>query len=39
MCTYIGTVGRVFANVSGDQNSLPDQVISKLKKCYLIPPC
>ena len=34
-----GLMSRVFANDPGDRGSIPGQVIPKLKKWYLIPPC
>ena len=35
----IGLVGRVFANIPGDLDSIPGRVIPKTLKWYLIPPC
>ena len=35
----IGIVDRVFANGPGDWDSIPDWVIPKTKKWYLMPPC
>ena len=32
-------MSRVFANGPGDQGSIPDRVILKTQKCYLMPPC
>ena len=35
----IGLMSRVFANGPGDRDSIPDRVIPKTEKWYLIPPC
>ena len=32
-------MGKVFANGLVDQGSIPDRVLPKTKKWYLIPPC
>ena len=32
-------MARVFAYGPGDLSSIPDQVIPKTRKCYLMPPC
>ena len=36
---FIGLVGWVFTNGLGDQGSIPGQVIPKIQKWYLMPPC
>ena len=35
----IGMMVRMFANGQGDWGSIPDRVIPKTQKWYLIPPC
>ena len=40
MCVYaIGIMVRVFANGLVDRGSIPDRVLPKTQKWYLIPPC
>ena len=34
---YIGQMSRVFANGPGDRGSIPDRVIPKTQKWYLMP--
>ena len=35
----IGIMSRVFANGPVDQGSIPDRVLPKTQKSYLMPPC